>query len=551
MITKIMLNGNDVTNQFDFTEVVYEYTFISKDYVSLMNYNKDDLDREEGNEFSNGMVEGIKNPEVGFGYRYQNKYYANMYNSGVLNPNFSTFASNYYYKVGNLNPATIYLNGLIDLESLELNNIKVIGNGVTLLGINTVDLTSSDIHAGARKTQIGLKVSFSQVGKQQIWIAYEKYGSQIILAKLNVEVVDGFTNITKYEELFNSSNQTIQNIVLNNGIAYLQTLGVTINVGADKTLYGNNYEINSYSAAYSDKYKPQDGGKNLINTAGTIDNVRIIQRKTDSYESAGAGNRTINSDTAVTFTGGIIKNSFITGGRESIEIPNTATGDLTILNSTILSGPFGIRRRGGGRLILIDSKVIARTDKDFMIKVNNPNDPFNVTGMGIPIVYLNNTGYNINELDIDNIHLDFVGNTKIYAFETKENIKGAPLPFGVKDVVGGIIDDLWQTFENQLVYDRGSEAVMAPAVMFVSPVDIKTNLEGTNPITNFATIFQHAYKNITIAQGYGYVYTYNKVEQIETEPGVFVQRYSPAFVESEGLFNPPSYDMFTGEYKGD
>ena len=55
-----MLNGNDVTNQFDFTEVVYEYTFISKDYVSLMNYNKDDRDREEGNEFSNGMVEGIK-----------------------------------------------------------------------------------------------------------------------------------------------------------------------------------------------------------------------------------------------------------------------------------------------------------------------------------------------------------------------------------------------------------------------------------------------------------------------------------------------------------
>ena len=182
--------------------------------------------------------------------------------------------------------------------------------------------------------------------------------------------------------------------------------------------------------------------------------------------------------------------------------------------------------------------MIARTDKDFMIKVNNPNDPFNVTGMGIPIVYLNNTGYNINELDIDNIYLDFVGNTKIYAFETKENIKGAPLPFGVKDVVGGIIDDLWQTFENQLVYDRGSEAVMAPAVMFVSPVDIKTNLEDTNPIDNFATIFQHAYKNITIAQGYqgyGYVYTYNKVEQIETEPGVFVQRYSPLFVESERI----------------
>ena len=203
-----MLNRNDVTNQFDFTEVVGEYTFISKDYVSLMNYNKDDRDRDKGNEFSNGMVEGIKNPVIGFGYRYHNKYYSNMFNNdGVLNENFNTFSSNYYYKFGNLNPATIYLDGLIDLESLELNNIKVIGNGVTLLGINTVDLTSSDIHAGARKTQIGLKVSFSQVGKQPLWIAYEKYSKQIILAKLNVEVISGFTNITKYEELFNSSNK--------------------------------------------------------------------------------------------------------------------------------------------------------------------------------------------------------------------------------------------------------------------------------------------------------------------------------------------------------
>ncbi|MGI6782092.1 MAG: MBG domain-containing protein [Acholeplasmataceae bacterium] len=539
-ITKILIGGIDCTNQFIRESKVFEYTKISKDYLRLKGYNKTDLDYVKVDEHDPHPIEAFKNPIIGFGYRYENSYYSNKFNiNGLLNPNFNVFsvATNYCYKFGNLNPATIYVDGLIDLESLEFNNIRVAGTGVTLLGLTNVDLTQDGIHELARTQMTGLKVTFSQPGKQTLVLAYEKYGQPIILAKLNIEVVDGFTNITKYEELFTSNNLTKQNLILNNGIAYLQTLGVTINVNAGKTLYGNNYEINSYSAAYSNTAKPARGGKNLMVTAGTIDNVRIIQRKTDSYESAGPGpdsnpNHSINSDTAVTFTNGIIKNSFIVGGRESVEIPYSANVELKIENSMILSGPFGIRRRGGGRLIVEDTKVISRPDKD-------------IGGMGIPIVFLNNEGYKINELDFDNIYLDLVGDTKIYAFETKANIKDATLPFGVKDVVGGIIDDLWTRFQNQLVYTRMvgevEEEVMSPAVMFVSPSDIKADLEARNPISNFATVFQHAYKNITLAAGYGYVFTYNHHDAL------FTQEY----IDSEGLLNPPAYHSFKGEYKGD
>ena len=539
-ISKIILSGEDVTNQFNIISKNYLYTVLSKDYFKLLDYNKDDSDRDENTQFSNGFIEAVKNPIVGFGYRYHNKYYANKYyankyHNGVLNSNFDDFSTNYYYKYGNRNNAVIQLSDLFNLDSNEFNNIRIDGLGVTIIGLKVINLDEEEIESSARIIKHGLEVAFRHVGKQTITISYEKYGIKIPLAKLNIEVVDGFTNISTYEELFNSNNITEQNIILNNGIAYKQTLGITINVNADSTLYGNNYEINSYSASYSDTDKPELNGKNLLHTKGLIDNVRIIQRRATSYDSAsapaGATSSTINRDTAVNFEGGIIRNSFIAYGRETVEITSTIS-DLLIENSTILGGPFGIRRRSTGKLTLDNVKIIQRPDLD-------------KGGMGIPLVYLSNSGVTINTLNVDQITLEVVNGTKFYGFETLKNLKNATLPFGVKEIVGDIIEELWTEYESELVYYRGSETVMSPSVLFVSKDDIKSQFD-QNPITGYADTFQHAYRDISITSAYGYVYTYNRIDKDGEN-----ERYTQKFIEDEDLLNPPAYYMFTGEYQGD
>ena len=215
------------------------------------------------------------------------------------------------------NTAKIYIDGLVDFTNINFDNVVILGQGVTLLGVTYIDLTSNEIHASARRNVPALEVQFSTPGTQTITIAYQKFDQTLELAKLNIEVKSGFTNITKYEELFKGT-ATVQNIILNNGIAYLQTLGITIKVNAGSTLYGNNYEINSYSAAYADDAKPQISGVALMETSGTIDNVRIIQRKTTSYASTSQNRSNINSDINVVFEGGVIKNSFIAYGRETV-----------------------------------------------------------------------------------------------------------------------------------------------------------------------------------------------------------------------------------------
>ena len=50
-ITKITFEGIDYTNNFNFAPVVVDYTIIAKDYIELLDYNKDDLNRDEDNMF--------------------------------------------------------------------------------------------------------------------------------------------------------------------------------------------------------------------------------------------------------------------------------------------------------------------------------------------------------------------------------------------------------------------------------------------------------------------------------------------------------------------
>lgn len=564
-ITKITFEGIDYTNNFNFAPVVVDYTIIAKDYIELLDYNKDDLNRDEDNMFANGLMEATKNPAIGFGYRYQGAYYVNRFVNGTLNPDFNNFSNTeYYYKYGMKNTAKIYIDGLVDFTNINFDNVVILGQGVTLLGVTYIDLTSNEIHASARRNVPALEVQFSTPGTQTITIAYQKFDQTLELAKLNIEVKSGFTNITKYEELFKGT-ATVQNIILNNGIAYLQTLGITIKVNAGSTLYGNNYEINSYSAAYADDAKPQISGVALMETSGTIDNVRIIQRKTTSYASTSQNRSNINSDINVVFEGGVIKNSFIAYGRETVEIRST-TSDVVIENSTILSGPFGIRRRSGGKLTLINTKIVSKTDLDFLrrmaIEAVDPSIPFDkkfkVNGIGIPLVFLNNSGVSIKALDIENITVELLGDTKIYSFHTIDTYKGATLPAGVSGVVvgddyqKGIIQELWEKYSSQLVYFRPTgdpenpfDTVLSPGVLFVSPTDITTDLETRNPVVNFAETFLSEYKDISLAAGYGYVFTYNHVDK--NEDGT--EKYSPDYIQANNLFNPPNYIDFTGEYE--
>ena len=564
-ITKITFEGIDYTNNFNFAPVVVDYTIIAKDYIELLDYNKDDLNRDEDNMFANGLMEATKNPAIGFGYRYQGAYYVNRFVNGTLNPDFNNFSNTeYYYKYGMKNTAKIYIDGLVDFTNINFDNVVILGQGVTLLGVTYIDLTSNEIHASARRNVPALEVQFSTPGTQTITIAYQKFDQTLELAKLNIEVKSGFTNITKYEELFKGT-ATVQNIILNNGIAYLQTLGITIKVNAGSTLYGNNYEINSYSAAYADDAKPQISGVALMETSGTIDNVRIIQRKTTSYASTSQNRSNINSDINVVFEGGFIKNSFIAYGRETVEIRST-TSDVVIENSTILSGPFGIRRRSGGKLTLINTKIVSKTDLDFLrrmaIEAVDPSktvdEKFKVNGIGIPLVFLNNSGLSIKALDIENITVELLGDTKIYSFHTIDAYKGATLPAGVSDVVvgndyqNGIIQELWEKYSSQLVYFRPTgdpenpfDTVLSPGVLFVSPTDITADLETIKPVVNFAETFLSEYKDISLAAGYGYVFTYNHVD--ENEDGT--EKYSPDYIQANNLFNPPNYIDFTGEYE--
>jgi len=53
------------------------------------------------------------------------------------------------------------------------------------------------------------------------------------------------------------------------------------------------------------------------------------------------------------------------------------------------------------------------------------------------------------------------------------------------------------------------------------------------------------YKVISLAAGYGYVFTYNHVD--ENEDGT--EKYSPDYIQANNLFNPPNYIDFTGEYE--
>jgi hypothetical protein len=572
-ISSIYYLADNLTDQFNFTEVTRNYTIVDKDYVKLLDYNKDELDRDEDNMFTNGLMEATKNPKIGFGYRYPNVYYSNKYVNDLVNPSFDISESTYYYKFGMANTAKIYIEGLIDFNNIDFDNVVILGNGVNLIGVTSINLMGDQIESSTRVIMQALEVQFLTPGKQTITIAYQKYDQTLEFAKLNVEVIAGFTNITKYEELFNANNQSIQNIILNNGIAYLQTLGITIKVNANSTLYGNNYEINSYSAAYSDELKPQANGYALLENRGTLDNVRIIQRKTTSYASVSQGLSKINSDMCVVFEGGVIRNSFIAYGRESIEITST-TSDLLIENSTILGGPFAIRRRSGGKLTLNNVIIIQRTDKDFLKLIAedaaNPEIPevhkFKVNGIGMPIVFLNNSGFTINNLDIENITLEILGNTKIYSFQTEEGLMGATLPSGVRGVVvgeivageerPGILQELWKDNKADLVYvnndivaeDPEDKDVINPAVLFVSSIDISDALNNRNPVLNFADTFKSAYKDIGLAKGYGYVYTYNKIDYYGDNPQD--KKFSQTYIENSGLFNPPSYHEFTGEYGG-
>ena len=166
----------------------------------------------------------------------------------------------------------------------------------------------------------------------------------------------------------------------------------------------------------------------------------------------------------------------------------------------------------------------------------------------MPLVYLKNNGYKVEELDIDQISLEIRNNTKFYSFGTLEELKDVPLDAFTKSMVSEIIESLWKDYSSEILYDRGDEEVLSPSILFVSPSDIKDNLDVRNPIDGFVDKFLHAYKDLTLVKGYGYVYTYHKYidENIPTE-------YTQAFIEDEdeGLLNPPAYNSFTGEYKGD
>ena len=152
-----------------------------------------------------------------------------------------------------------------------------------------------------------------------------------------------------------------------------------------------------------------------------------------------------------------------------------------IENSTILSGPFGIRRRSGGKLI--NTKIVSKTDLDFLrrmaIEAVDPSktvdEKFKVNGIGIPLVFLNNSGLSIKALDIENITVELLGDTKIYSFHTIDAYKGATLPAGVSGVVvgvdyqNGIIQELWEKYSSQLVYFRPTGDPENPFDTVLSP----------------------------------------------------------------------------------